>query len=331
MGEFRISSVFSNHKLTSILCSASPTLHSFDRILPTSRNDSLPLVVLYASPTDERFPALFDFLHNLASPKSVQPRLQFALRWKTNKDAPANSLLNHFDVQAVIERAESVNSVGGKCFIGFIGFNRTSVTHINPSTPDLSLKMTAFVEKSSDKIETLVKVAQSLPQFLDEVSSVAVPEALSSVVDTVKENNFVVLNGVKISTEEGIDSQDLLQAMRTDGYLLNTIQSIIYADEKLASSILANASITLEEPKDKSKGPVLPTKERPLEFVNLVEATQGLGTALTRSSYLEGGKSIFVTFPFCSVTDFDLDCCSYRRFERGRPTSSRYYLDHRRS
>jgi len=156
---------------------------------------------------------------------------------------------------------------------------------------DLSLKVATFIDQSSDKLEALVKVAKSLPQLHNELSSTAVPEALNSAVDAVKENNFVRLNGVKISNEEGINSQDLMQAMRTDGYLLNQIASIIRADEKLARSILANATVTWEEPKENSKGPVLPTKERPLEFVNLVEATQGLGTVLTRSSYLEGGES----------------------------------------
>lgn len=53
-----------------------------DKLLPAVRDRALPFVVLYATPEDEEFPALYDLLSTLAQPKFGAPRIQFAVRWK---------------------------------------------------------------------------------------------------------------------------------------------------------------------------------------------------------------------------------------------------------
>lgn len=59
----------------------------FDVLLPAERDAALPFVVLYATPVDEEFPALYDLLSALAQPKFGRPRLQFAVRWKPDTQA----------------------------------------------------------------------------------------------------------------------------------------------------------------------------------------------------------------------------------------------------
>lgn len=54
----------------------------FDVLLPAKRDTALPFVVLYATPVDEEFPALYDLLSALAQPKFGRSRIQFAVRWK---------------------------------------------------------------------------------------------------------------------------------------------------------------------------------------------------------------------------------------------------------
>lgn len=83
--------------------SSNPDVYTFDRFLPSTRNESLSLVILYAAPTDEGFPALYDLLNKLAQPPAGHPRLQFALRWKINTEAPATTFSGRYDVKAELE------------------------------------------------------------------------------------------------------------------------------------------------------------------------------------------------------------------------------------
>ncbi|GAA6063990.1 hypothetical protein JCM10212_002422 [Sporobolomyces blumeae] len=248
-----------------------PALYEFDRLLPPTRSEKLPLVVLYASPTDEAFPALFDLVYNLAKPAWGQPRLQFALRWKANSDSDTEYPLQRFDATASV----------------------VSGVETGPHASDLSTLAVSRIAAAEDQLAALVDVTSSLPLSVADLAQDLAPSELLALCDSTKDTDFVSINGVRVLTETTFDARDLLNAIRVDGRLLHSLSSIIYADDKLAHAILTEAStlFTLEEPKKGAKGPVLPTEEQPLEFVNLVEAMAGLPPVLTRRSFIEGATN----------------------------------------
>ncbi|GAA5936022.1 uncharacterized protein JCM15063_002684 [Sporobolomyces koalae] len=240
-----------------------PELHSFDRLLPAARNESLPLVVLYAAATDEVFPALFDLLYKLAQPAAGSPRLQFALRWKPNTDVSLSSLVSRFDSQAKLAASAQVDL-----------------------PTDLSARASAYVQQSQDKLSSISSIASSLPTLAHELAALKVDQDVTP--NNVEENNFVTLNNVCISDENGLDIEKLLSAMRTDSDILQQLTSLIHVDERVAYSILLNSTITLEAPRSTSKGIIVPTQDHPLRFVNLVDAIKDLPYLVTRGSFIEG-------------------------------------------
>ncbi|GAA5965188.1 hypothetical protein JCM3765_002871 [Sporobolomyces pararoseus] len=245
---------------------STPELYAFDRLLPATRNSSLPLVVLYAAPTDEAFPGLFDFLHKLAQPTSGFPRLQFALRWKINTDAPATLFAGRYDVKAHLETGKEHESI-----------------------EDISLRAVAFIESSEEKLSALSQIASSLPLLTSQLAATEVPESVYTSKDSTKVNNVITLNKVKVSNEEGIDFKTFFSAMRTDTKILKSLVGTLLANEELANTILLNADLDLEQPchNVNSKGPLLPQIEQRFESVNLVEAAQGVAPIVTRGSFIE--------------------------------------------
>lgn len=85
--------------------SESPKTYAFDRFFPhDTLNSSLPLVVLYAAPTDEALPELYNALHALAEPASGRPaRLQFAIRWRPDPKLEQQSYEPDWRVEAAIK------------------------------------------------------------------------------------------------------------------------------------------------------------------------------------------------------------------------------------
>ncbi|GAA5914311.1 uncharacterized protein JCM6883_001811 [Sporobolomyces salmoneus] len=197
---------------------STPELHLFDRLLPAQRNESLPLVVLYAAPTDEGFPALFDALHKLAQPPAGYPRLQFALRWKVNTESPITLFTGGYDVKAQLESESKVAEI-----------------------EDLSSRAVAFIDAANDKLAALSQIASSLPLLTSELASTEPSSNPSTAV-----NNLITLNGVKISNEGGINVETLLDAMKTDTAVLTDISSIAHSNEQFARTILLNTSLTFE-------------------------------------------------------------------------------------
>jgi hypothetical protein len=85
--------------------------YPFDHYLPETRDETVPVVVLYAAPTDENFPVLFEVLYKLAKPQFGQPRIQFALRWKPDTQAAAEYDYPDFAVKAVVKSGLEVEEV----------------------------------------------------------------------------------------------------------------------------------------------------------------------------------------------------------------------------
>ncbi|GAA5919728.1 hypothetical protein JCM1841_000772 [Sporobolomyces salmonicolor] len=250
------------------LASATPQLYPFDRLLPTIRDDSLPLVVLYGAPSDEAFPGLFELLHGLASPRAGAPRLQFALRWKPDTGREHELSLGHFAAEAEIK--EGVETLAAE------------------PLSDLSMRASTWITQSENPFGALSQVASSLPLLLPQLSSIPAANTLLSVSKSLSENNFVTLNGILISTTSGLEFGALLEAMRINGKLMRDISSVIRVTDELAKSIVINSSITFEEPKKTASGLAVPTESKPLRFVNLAQAFKGLSPKLIRASFLEG-------------------------------------------
>ncbi|GAA5890567.1 hypothetical protein JCM5296_004299 [Sporobolomyces johnsonii] len=250
------------------LASATPQLYPFDRLVPTIRDDALPLVVLYGAPSDEAFPGLFELLHGLASPRAGEPRLQFALRWKPDTGHEHELSLGLFTAEAEIKAG--VETLAAE-----------------PAS-DLSVRASTWISQSEDPLGALSHVASSLPLLLPQLSSIPTADALLRAAKSISENNFVKLNGIPISTTSGLEFGALLEAMRLDGKLTRDILSVIRVTEKLAKAIVVNSTITLEEPKKTASGLAVPTESKPLRFVNLAQAFEGLSPKLIRASFLEG-------------------------------------------
>jgi hypothetical protein len=117
---FLSNSSCSSAPLTRSLMYSEPlTTYAFDRYLPSVRDESLPLVVLYAAPTDENFPVLFEFLYNLAQPRFGKARVQFAIRWKPDTKVVTVGGFPDFSVEAIVKsgvEVEDVKDVAGKLF-----------------------------------------------------------------------------------------------------------------------------------------------------------------------------------------------------------------------
>jgi hypothetical protein len=154
---------------------------------------------------------------------------------------------------------------------------------------DISSRAVAYINQSDNKLSSLSQIASSLPLLSAQLASIDVPESISSSKNSVEHNNVVTLNKKQISNSQGIDFEALLDVMRIDGRAINNLASITHVDEELARSILLGSKVDLEEPKKDSKGPVMPTVEQPLDFVNLVEATRDVLPLVTKASYIEGG------------------------------------------
>jgi len=96
-----------------------PQTYEFDHFLPAERDESLPLVVLYAAPSDEQFVPLFEGLYALAA--RAKPRLQLAVRWKPDTGAErVQGYVPDFAVEAVIKdgfETVEVEDVAGACSV----------------------------------------------------------------------------------------------------------------------------------------------------------------------------------------------------------------------
>ncbi|GAA6011345.1 hypothetical protein JCM10207_008308 [Rhodosporidiobolus poonsookiae] len=242
----------------------SPALHTFDRLLPLARDESLPLVVLYAAPTDEKFPAMFEALYALAAPKAGKPRLQFAIRFKPDTKFSIESYRSGFAVEATIES----------------GFEVPKVDDV----ADFSARAIGYVQNAADKLEALGKVAASLPVVASDVASTA-PVSVKAAT-TLPEQ--IMLNDIPVDPS-ALSHAELVSLLARDRQLFADFavaSSLI--EYEVAREIVVGSNLTLEEPRKSASSLAIPTVEKPLKFVNLAHAFRDLHPRFTRAAYLEG-------------------------------------------
>ncbi|KAL7343033.1 Proteophosphoglycan ppg4 [Rhodotorula toruloides] len=246
-------------------CSDSPKTYSFDRFFPhDSQNSSLPLVVLYAAPTDEALPELYNALHALAAPASGRPpRLQFAIRWRLDPKLELQSYEPDWRVEAAIKD----------------GYKAPQVES------DFSARAVSYIRAAKDKFAALTQVATALPTVASDILATTARKGLPTTSSVPEQ---LLINGVSVPLDN-LTYSGLLDLLDSERQLIYDVAaSTVGLYNEDAAKIVRNAALTIEGPRSSAASLAVPTKERPLKFVNLASAMSKLATAFAKNSYIEG-------------------------------------------
>ncbi|GAA5855799.1 hypothetical protein JCM8547_000360 [Rhodosporidiobolus lusitaniae] len=242
-------------------------LYDFDHLLPTVRDESLPLVVLYAAPTDEAFPPLYEGLYALAKPKYGKPRVQFAIRWKLDSEAPETHWYPDFAAEATVKSGLEIAEV--------------------KDVADFSARAIAYIKQASsakDRLNALVDVSTSLPTVASEIANTSPlsTETLSSLEEQL------LINGVSFDPST-LSAKDLLSLLQRDiTYFETFAKSHSGLFPEGTKEIFVNSAVAIEEPRKTASSLAIPTIDHPLQFVDLSEAYKNLTGYFSRASYIEG-------------------------------------------
>ncbi|TNY21400.1 Proteophosphoglycan ppg4, partial [Rhodotorula diobovata] len=242
-----------------------PQTYEFDHFLPAERDESLPLVVLYAAPSDEQFVPLFEGLYALAA--RAKPRLQLAVRWKPDTGAErVQGYVPDFAVEAVIKDGSETVEVEDVA-----GFTARAIS---------------FIRSAKDQFAALNDVASTLPLVAKDILAT---KPRGSLAKTSSLAERITFNGIPISPAD-MTQADVLALMRSERKIMQDLQSVVSTimNEEVARDIILAANLTLEQPRKSANSLAIPTVDRPLRFVNLAEAVKGLPTRFIRASYIEG-------------------------------------------
>ncbi|PRQ78060.1 hypothetical protein AAT19DRAFT_9128 [Rhodotorula toruloides] len=243
----------------------SPKTYSFDRFFPHDiQNSSLPLVVLYAAPTDEALPELYNALHALAAPASGRPpRLQFAIRWRPDPKLKLQSYEPDWRVEAAIKDGYEVPQVQS----------------------DFSARAVSYIRAAKDKFAALTQVATALPTVASDILATTARKGLPTTSSVPEQ---LLINGVPVPLDN-LTYSGLLDVLDSERQLIYDVAaSTVGLYNEDAAKIIRNAALTIEGPRSSAASLAVPTKERPLKFVNLASAMSKLATAFAKNSYIEG-------------------------------------------
>ncbi|GAA5913386.1 hypothetical protein JCM6882_004106 [Rhodosporidiobolus microsporus] len=247
---------------------SSPKTYPFDRFFPAERDESLPLVVFYAAPTDEAFPELFEALYALAKPKAGKPRLQFALRWKPDTKTPVEHYLPDFVAEAALTSGVEVPEI-------------KDVSDFSARVVGYALKEKKATPK--DKLRLLTDAATSLPLLASEIAATS-----PVTVEDVALPEQLYLNGRSIDPVT-LSHAKLLLLFDEERKLLREIGTAnVAVHEEYAKDIVVAANITFEQPRKSAVSLAVPTVDKPLKFVNLADAYHNLTGQFIRGSFVEG-------------------------------------------
>uniref|UniRef100_A0A0K3C8L8 BY PROTMAP: gi/342320670/gb/EGU12609.1/ Proteophosphoglycan ppg4 [Rhodotorula glutinis ATCC 204091] n=1 Tax=Rhodotorula toruloides TaxID=5286 RepID=A0A0K3C8L8_RHOTO len=228
------------------------------------RNSSLPLVVLYAAPTDEALPELYNALHALAAPASGRPpRLQFAIRWRPDPKLKLQSYEPDWRVEAAIKDGYEVPQVQS----------------------DFSARAVSYIRAAKDKFAALTQVATALPTVASDILATTARKGLPTTSSVPEQ---LLINGVPVPLDN-LTYSGLLDVLDSERQLIYDVAaSTVGLYNEDAAKIIRNAALTIEGPRSSAASLAVPTKERPLKFVNLASAMSKLATAFAKNSYIEG-------------------------------------------
>jgi hypothetical protein len=101
----------------------------------------------------------------------------------------------------------------------------------------------------------------------------------------------LLLNGVAIDPST-LTHADLLSRFESEANLFRDLTSVVskYSEEE-AKEVFIKAGVSFETPRSKAVSLAVPSVDKPLKFINLVQAYKNTSYAFMRGSFLEGGKS----------------------------------------
>ncbi|GAA5976038.1 hypothetical protein JCM10908_005365 [Rhodotorula pacifica] len=240
-----------------------PKVEPFDRLLPPVRNESLPLVVLYAAPRDEAFPKIYERLHMLATGEA--PRLQLALRWRSDPKDDTEGFVASFRAEATIKEGLSVPEV--------------------QDARVFSNRAISFVRGAKDKYAAFTQVATQLPAVAEQILKTSVRRSLPQTT-TLTER--LLLNGRPIALED-LTHQGLLDLFSQELRYFELAQTATHGFwPDVAKQVIFRTNMTLETPRKTATSLAVPTVDRPLRFISPHEAFKGAHYNFTRNSFIEG-------------------------------------------
>lgn len=263
-----------------------------DTLLPSTHNASLPFFVLYATPIDEDFPPLYDLLHKLAASLVNPPRLQFAVRWKPdNKGEQTPKSLPHFSASLEVKEGSIPALSSADAAREFLFAIPVPVSD-HSSLSELGLRATAHILNSDDPLATFASVAATVPVLASKLTTVAVPDNFSDIVEARSLKPSFTINGIRVPEEE-IEAFALIRRLRAERSIVTEVQHVnVHLSFKAARDmIMAKGLSGAEEVAGQNdKNLVKPSPSNPLKIVNLADALKGLPPLFVHGSFMDGGE-----------------------------------------
>lgn len=257
----------------------------FDHVFPREVNETLPFVVLYGATTDEALPALFKLLHALAEPKTGSPRLQFAVRWKSDSML---DVMPHYlsDFSAEIDLSSSVKRPTSNELEG----EPRNSDQENPLTrlalAEIRLRAAAHILASSDPLAAFVSLSTNTPLVVPRLKDF-VPEIPTDLADRLNSHHLqpsFTINGVALPLEH-VDMPHILQALRTERRILAALFNAHHGIKPQAARemVLAAGRVPHDTEKDTRAG---------IKTFDLSKIGNGLPHWIFEATaYMEGGQS----------------------------------------
>ncbi|KAM0788499.1 hypothetical protein ACM66B_001630 [Microbotryomycetes sp. NB124-2] len=247
----------------------------FDILFPLKKDKALPFFPLYGASTDPAFPALYNFLYDLAEQDNSRSRLQFSVRWISDPEVPSYPLSIAFAESTLHLEPDTVPKVAAE------------------DLSLLSLRAAAHILASADPLATMVDLTQNLPFLAPRLAELQPnpPAELEKIVRSTGLPSTFALNGVfmhgvtpgalvkELHAEHKIVS-DLAGLSKRFGYS-NALDILMAPNQKASESIKGRGSNNV----------VKPTPENPLKVVNLVDALKDVPSLFTDHSFIEAAPN----------------------------------------
>lgn len=150
---------------------------------------------------------------------------------------------------------------------------------------DFAARAVSYIRAAKDKFAALTQVATALPTIASDILATTARKGLPTTSSVPEQ---LLINGVSVPLENLTYSGllDLLDSERELIYDVSASTVGLYKED--AAKIIRNSALTIEGPRSSAASLAVPTKERPLKFVNLPRTLSKLATAFAKNSYIEG-------------------------------------------
>lgn len=150
---------------------------------------------------------------------------------------------------------------------------------------DFSARAVSYIRAAKDKFAALTQVATALPTVASDILATTARKGLPTTSSVPEQ---LLINGVPVPLDN-LTYSGLLDVLDSERQLIYDVAaSTVGLYNEDAAKIIRNAALTIEGPRSSAASLAVPTKERPLKFVNLASAMSKLATAFAKNSYIEG-------------------------------------------